>query len=152
MTAQPRMTAAQLRKTIGRPDEDATSTPSLPWFRENVSSLVFHVPNEAKRSYREVQKQKARGLMGGIADWLFVVEAGPLAGHLGGIEWKRAGSSASSVLPSQTRFGRMLIERGGLWVWVSSHNQLVAWCQEQGIIRPRGWVAPWAVEPVEYAF
>lgn len=151
MSAQPRMSAAQIRKTIGRPSEDSVHVPLFVWMRENLlirPRMIWHTPAETNRSPRERQKQQARGFQAGIADITFVLIKGA---RFGCIEVKRPGSTESDVEFEQRAFGRSVVESGGLWTWVDSVEAGKAWCRAQGIVRPRGWVAPWVVERQEHA-
>ncbi len=130
-----------------RKTEDQTANPTLSWFRENVTALVTHVPNESDGPIQWRMKLKARGLFPGTSDWLHSPEWGQWAGRFCGIEWKREGATASAVSINQTRFGRMILDRGGLWFWCNSREMLEAKCAEFGLIKPRGWKPPYVAMP-----
>lgn len=121
-----------------RKNEDAVHVPILVWIRENVSSLVWHTPNEGRRGFDEQRKQKARGLLSGVADICFVLDDG----RFGSLEVKREGSTDSAVSDNQRRFGRMVTERNGLWAVVSSKDEAIQVCREWGVIRSHGAQVP----------
>ena len=148
MTAQPRMTAAACRAGPGRLREDAVHVPILAGVRANVSAFAYHVPNEAKRSMREAQRQKARGMMPGFGD---VAGLADIDGRFFMIEVKRPGATWSDVSDPQRVVARMVQDRGGLWTWCTSLEAAQDWCRQVGIVRPRDWRAPWAVEHEEYS-
>lgn len=142
--APARMSVAAYRKGPGRPKERTVHVPLLTWVREHVASLVWHARNESPgRGEVGGAQDKALGVLAGVADIVGVIEYGPHAERLFGIEAKRPGSTWSDVTTEQRRFGRMLVERGGLWTWVTSVEAGQAWCRTVGIVRPRGWRAPW---------
>ncbi len=147
-SAQPRMSAAAYRKSPGRPRERAGHTAILRWVRANVSSVVFHARNESPgRGRIGGARDKALGVTAGVSDLIGLVEAGPLAGRLFAIEVKRPGVVASEIKLEQIQFGRQVQERGGLFVLATSVEEVEGWAHAAGIVRPRGWVAPWATDP-----
>lgn len=150
MTAQPRMTAAAFRAGPGRARETAVHVPALVWVRQHVSAMAFHVENERKRNPAQAAQAKRLGLMAGVHDIIGPVEYGPMFGRWFGIEIKREGSTESDVTDDQRRFGRMLTERGGLWMWADDVEDVKAWAHRQGIVKPAGWRAPWAIDREEF--
>lgn len=148
MSAQPRISVAAYRRGPGRPRERSVHVEILRWLRANVSALVIHPRNDVadKRGAIGGSRDKALGVEGGASDLIGVVEAGPLAGHFFAVEVKRPGVVPSEIKDSQLRFGRMVEERGGLFLLATSVDEVAAWARSAGIVRPTGWRAPWAAE------
>lgn len=151
MSAQPRLTAATYRKTVGRPLERTVQVPLVTWIRDNVSACSWHTRNESLRHDLGRIRDADEGVLKGVADLVGIIEYGPRAGCMFAIEVKRPGSTESDVTKEQRRFGRLVVERGGVWTWVDNAEAAKAWCQQQGIVRPRGWAAPWVREPERHA-
>ena len=153
MSAQPRMSAAAFRKGPGRPLERTVHIDILRWLRANVSTVVFHPRNDTSdhRGIIGGSRDKAIGVTGGVSDLIGIVETGPMTGRLFAVEVKRPGVVKSEIKPEQLRFGRMIEERGGLFVLATSVEEVEAWARRAGIVRPRGWVAPWVVQREEFA-
>ena len=151
MSAQPRMTAAAFRKGAGRPLERTVQVPLMTWIRDNVSTCSWHTRNESKRHDVGRIRDAQEGVLAGVADIVGIIEYGPRAGRLFAIEVKRPGSTCSDVSAAQNAFARMVLDRGGLWTWVTDAEQGKAWARQVGIVRPRGWVGPWVVEREDFA-
>lgn len=152
VNAQPRLTAAAFRKGVGRPLERAVQVKILRWLRANVGDVVFH-PHNAGLAYDAAggSRQRAEGVTAGVSDLIGIVETGPLAGRFFAVEVKRPGATASEIRSEQLRFGRMVEERGGLFVLATSVEEVEAWARRTGIVRPCGWRAPWVAEPERHA-
>ncbi len=121
------------------------------WCRQHVSAVCFHARNEGRLTDLQRIRAVAEGMLSGVADEVGIIEFGPLAGRMFGVELKRQDGTASDVTAEEWRFGRMLQERGGIWSWQPGAEAAKAWCYAQGIVRPRGWVAPWVREPERHA-
>ena len=149
MTAQPRLSVTAYRKTVGRPKETSEQVRLHAFCRAHVTAFCWHTRNEGQRSDLGRIRDVAQGLWSGVADEFGIVECGPHVLKPFAIELKRIGATYNDVTMAQRRFGRMLIERGGLWTWAPGAEAAKAWCYAQGIVRPAGWTSPWAALPEE---
>ncbi len=128
-----------------RPKERAVHIAILKWLRANVSSCVWHARNEGARAGLGHIHDAALGSLAGASDLMGVVEYGR-PGVFFAVEVKRPGWVPSEVDPkrlaNQRAFGRMVTERGGLFTFAGSVDEVAMWAVSNGIVRSAGWVPP----------
>ena len=132
-----------------RPLERTVHIAILKWLRAEVSACVWHARNEGHRAGLGHVHDAALGSMAGASDLMGVVEYGR-PGVFFAVEVKRPGFKASEVRPAQVAFGHAVMDRGGLFCIAGSVEEVKAWAVSNGIVRPRGWAAPWKMPPIDW--
>ncbi len=135
---------------VARPLERTVHIAILKWLRAEVSSCVWHTRNEGHRAGLGHIHDAALGSMAGASDLMGVVEYGR-PGVFFAVEVKRPGWVPSEVRPAQWAFLDAVRNRGGLGVVAGSVEEVEAWAQSNGIMRPRGWAIemPVSLEPFD---